>query len=63
MIEMSAPADVPAVFRDVLAGLEEQRYVTGPGHAFYECFGCGPGHADGLRARPLLPDRGLTIRR
>ena len=43
--------DVPEVFRDVLAGLEEQRYVTGPEHPFYACFGCGPGHPDGLRVR------------
>ena len=48
---MSGPARVPAVFDDVLAGLPEQRYVTGPGHAFYECFGCGPGHPDGLAVR------------
>lgn len=48
---MSAPSDIAAVFHDVLAGLEEQRYVTEPGHAFYECFGCGPGHPDGLRVR------------
>ena len=48
---MSAPSDVPAVFRDVLAGLQEQRCATGPGEAFHECFGCGPGHRDGLRVR------------
>jgi len=48
---VSAPSDIAAVFHDVLAGLEEQRYVTEPGHAFYECFGCGPGHPDGLRVR------------
>lgn len=48
---MSEPSDIPSVFRDALAGLDEQRYVTGPGHAFYECFGCGPGHPDGLRVR------------
>jgi acyl-coenzyme A thioesterase PaaI-like protein len=48
---VSTPPDVPAVFHDALAGLEEQRYVTGPGHAFYECFGCGPGRPDGLRVR------------
>jgi acyl-coenzyme A thioesterase PaaI-like protein len=48
---VSAPSDIAAVFHDVLAGLEEQRYVTEPGDAFYECFGCGPGHPGGLRVR------------
>jgi acyl-coenzyme A thioesterase PaaI-like protein len=53
-------ADIPAVFRGVLAGLEEQRYVTGPGHAFYECFGCGPGHPDGLRVRCFRDAEGVV---
>jgi len=44
-------ADVPAVFHSALAGLEEQRYGTAPGDAFHECFGCGPGHPDGLHVR------------
>jgi acyl-coenzyme A thioesterase PaaI-like protein len=57
---VSPPSDVPAVFHDVLAGLEEQRYVTGPGHAFYECFGCGPGHPDGLRVRCFRSDEGVV---
>jgi acyl-coenzyme A thioesterase PaaI-like protein len=51
---------VPDVFRDVLAGLEEQRYVTEPGHPFYECFGCGPGHPDGLRVRCFKDDDGVV---
>lgn len=53
-------ADIPAVFRDALAGLEEQRYVTGPDHAFYECFGCGPGHPDGLRVRCFKDAEGVV---
>jgi acyl-coenzyme A thioesterase PaaI-like protein len=57
---MNGPSDVPVVFRDVLAGLEEQRYVTGPGHPFYECFGCGPGHPDGLRVRCFKGGEGVV---
>ena len=56
---MSQPADVPAVFHDLLAGLEEQRYVTGPGHPFHECFGCGAGHPDGLRVRCFRSHEGV----
>jgi len=51
---------LPAVFHDVLDGLEEQRYVTGPGHPFYECFGCGPGHPDGLRVRCFKDGEGVV---
>lgn len=48
---MTGLSGFPPVFDDVLRGLEEQRYVTGPDHPFYGCFGCGPGHPDGLRVR------------
>jgi acyl-coenzyme A thioesterase PaaI-like protein len=48
---VTAPSDVPALFHDVLAGLEEVRCATAPGEAFHECFGCGPGNRDGLRVR------------
>jgi acyl-coenzyme A thioesterase PaaI-like protein len=57
---VSDQSNVPAVFHDVLTGLEEQRYVTGPGHAFYECFGCGPGHPDGLRVRCFKNSEGVV---
>ncbi len=54
---MTASLGLPAVFEDVLGGLEEQRYVTGPDHPFYACFGCGPGHPDGLHVRCFkVPD-------
>src|SRR5438552_10201722 len=52
--------DVPDAFREVLAGLEEQRYVTGPEHLFYTCFGCGPGHPDGLRVRCFRAQEGVV---
>ena len=57
---MSTPPDVPAVFHDVLAGLDELRYATEPGHAFYDCFGCGPGHPDGLRVRCFRSATGVV---
>jgi acyl-coenzyme A thioesterase PaaI-like protein len=48
---MSAPLDVPDAFREVLAGLEEQRYTARSSDAYHHCFGCGPGHPTGLRVR------------
>jgi acyl-coenzyme A thioesterase PaaI-like protein len=57
---MNDPHDVPAVFHDVLAGLDEQRYVTGTDHPFYACFGCGPGHPDGLRVRCFKAREGVV---
>ena len=57
---MSDDPAVPAVFHDVLAGLEEQRFVTEPGHPYYECFGCGPGHPDGLRVRCFKTAEGVV---
>ena len=57
---MAVPLDVPAVFHDVLTDLEEQRYVTGPEHPFYACFGCGPGHPDGLRVRCFKAAEGVV---
>jgi acyl-coenzyme A thioesterase PaaI-like protein len=56
---VNAPPDLSPVFHAVLAGLEEQRYVTEPGHAFYECFGCGPGNPDGLRVRCFKSGKGV----
>ena len=50
---------MPAIFHDVLAGLEEQRVATEPGHPYYECFGCGPGNPDGLRVRCFKTAEGV----
>jgi acyl-coenzyme A thioesterase PaaI-like protein len=58
--DMSDPTDVPAVFRGVLAGLEELRAGTGPDDAFYECFGCGPGHPSGLHVRCFSETTGVV---
>src|SRR5262245_55115360 len=60
LARVSAPPDVPAVFQHVLAGLEELRYSTEPGHDFYDCFGCGPGHPDGLRVRCFRSETGVV---
>jgi acyl-coenzyme A thioesterase PaaI-like protein len=57
---VTAPSGIPADFDDVLRGLEEQRYVTGPEHPFYTCFGCGPGHPDGLRVRCFKASDGVV---
>jgi acyl-coenzyme A thioesterase PaaI-like protein len=46
-----APSEVPAVFHDVLAGLEELRYATAAGDPFADCFGCGGANPHGLRVR------------
>lgn len=51
--------DLPAAFRDLLAGLEEQRYSPGPADAFHRCFGCGPAHPSGLRVRVFRTDEGV----
>ena len=57
---MSDLAGIPAIFRDVLAGLEELRAGTGPDDAFYDCFGCGPGHPDGLHVRCFADATGVV---
>ena len=57
---MSAPPDLPAVFHPILAGLVELRGLIGPDDAFYECFGCGPGHPDGLRVRCFQAPEGVV---
>ena len=57
---MTPSSEVPAVFRDVLAGLEEQPVVRGAGDAFYGCFGCGPGNPHGLRVRCFKSVEGVV---
>jgi acyl-coenzyme A thioesterase PaaI-like protein len=42
---------LPEIFHASLAGLEEQRIAPRAGDVFHHCFGCGPGHPDGLRVR------------
>ena len=54
---MTTPSDVPAIFHDVLAGLEEQRVI---GEAFHECFGCGWGNPHGLRVRCFKSAEGVV---
>ena len=57
---MSAGADVPDVFREFFAGLEEQRYTDRPVDAFHRCFGCGPAHPTGLRVRCFKTPDGVV---
>ncbi len=56
---MTAPP-LPEVFRGYFAALEEQVYVDGPDHAFYRCFGCGPGHPGGLHVRCFKAAAGVV---
>jgi acyl-coenzyme A thioesterase PaaI-like protein len=48
---VAVTSEFPPAFRDVLAGLEELRYVTESGDPFEHCFGCGAGNPDGLWVR------------
>lgn len=41
---------LPDAFATLFADLDEIRFSE-PGTAFYQCFGCGPGHESGLRVR------------
>ena len=62
---MTRGEPLPEVFRERLAGLEEQRFTARPAdlyyHCFYyHCFGCGPGHPVGLRVRCFKDDGGVV---
>lgn len=52
--------EFPAALRELLAGLEEQRYSPGPADPFHRCFGCGPAHPSGLRVRVFKTDEGVV---
>jgi len=52
-------ADLPEAFRELFAGLIEQRHFPGPGDAFHRCFGCGPAHTSGLHVRVFKTDAGV----
>src|SRR4029077_686338 len=47
---MTHTPPIPSVFRDVLADLPELTF-SGEGTRVQQCFGCGPTHEIGLRAR------------
>lgn len=55
-----ARSEIPPVFRDVLVGLDELRYLLDRGDPFYDCFGCGPGNAHGLRVRCFKAAEGVV---
>lgn len=52
-------ADLPEAFRELFAGLVEQRHSPGPGDGFHRCFGCGPAHPSGLHVRVFKTDEGV----
>jgi acyl-coenzyme A thioesterase PaaI-like protein len=60
LARVTPSSEIPAAFRDALAGLEEQRCATGPGEAFHECFGCGSGNHLGLRVRCFKSVEGVV---
>ena len=57
---MRNAAELPEVFRPYFGQLEEQRYVGRSGDLFYRCFGCGPGHPDGLYVRCFKTAEGVA---
>jgi len=59
LARVTPSSDIPAAFRDALAGLEEQP-VTGAGGAFDECFGCGPDNPHGLHVRYFKSAAGVV---
>jgi acyl-coenzyme A thioesterase PaaI-like protein len=54
-------SDLPEVFRELFAGLTEQRDAVRPGDdAFRACFGCGPAHPTGLHVRCFGTEDGVV---
>ena len=53
-------SDLPEVFRDFFAGLEEQFWAEAPADSFHRCFGCGPAHPTGLHVRCFKTDDGVV---
>jgi len=51
--------DLPVVFGDYFAGLEEQPSGTSDGF-FHQCFGCGPAHPGGLHIRCFKTSGGVV---
>jgi len=56
---MSARPPLPAPFRERFAGLEEQGRPPRSEDPFHGCFGCGPGHPNGLEIRCFRTDTGV----
>jgi len=50
---------LPEVFRSHFSSLEEQFLSNAPDDMFSVCFGCGPGHPNGLRVRTFKTDAGV----
>ncbi|MBI4638364.1 MAG: PaaI family thioesterase [Candidatus Rokubacteria bacterium] len=57
---MTEPPDLPGIFREYFAGLEEQRHTSRPDDVFHDCFGCGPAHPIGLRVRCFKTGEGVV---
>ena len=51
---------LPEAFRAAFAGLEEQPAIGQSDARFQGCFGCDPGHPNGLRVRVFKTDEGVV---
>ena len=54
------PRELPEVFREYFANLEEQAASAGWVEVYHQCFGCGPGHPRGLRVRSFRTEHGVV---
>jgi acyl-coenzyme A thioesterase PaaI-like protein len=52
--------NVPVVFGDYFASLEEQPSTGTSDGFFHQCFGCGPAHPDGLHVRCFKTPDGVV---
>jgi acyl-coenzyme A thioesterase PaaI-like protein len=53
-------AELPDIFRELLAPLPELRDRQRSGDAFRRCFGCGPAHPAGLHVRCFVTEDGVV---
>lgn len=51
---------LPEVFDAYFRDLEEQRHTRRSDELFHRCFGCGPGHPDGLHVRCFRTAEGVA---
>ena len=57
---MTGRPDLHPAFREYFAGLDEQDQGAAPDHPYHRCFGCGPGHPNGLRVRCFKTPAGVV---
>jgi acyl-coenzyme A thioesterase PaaI-like protein len=57
---MTTFASMPASLSAYFAPLEEILHAPAPDDTYHNCFGCGPGHATGLRVRCFKTPEGVA---